>query len=450
MSHAPSPARFAAALARRDAAGRARFLAALERARGRETGVSGSLVRVTAAGRPRLIAVHDPGPGPLRGSVPRPDGLALDDLDAVVSPRRDPGLDLPAGVALHDADDLRAATLYAVPPAARDDLLDRLASGVARPGRLLTVETALVAGAALLLVAALVTAPSNVGAGAGVGLDGPSRSAVSAPPAAAGAPSASPASTDAATPAPTATGAGLPPWVNLPPGVARDGVADERTLAAAHARTVRSRSYRLTVTHREYVDGRPTAVRTETVVVEDGDRYASRIRGFGRLTERSLVLSRAEWYAAGADGPRFRRPVDLTTGRSADPVERVAPGDGGARFAARVERYLVWSLSVRSSRVADVGRADGRSYLWLTYRGDDYAGVSAVNGSAVVDARGMVHELRRRYAVPDREGVTVAVTVRYERVGETTVSPPSWAPANGAGAGTAAGPNATATAVPTG
>jgi hypothetical protein len=441
VSHAPSPARFAAALARRDAAGRARFLAALERARGREARVSGSLVRVTVAGRTRLIAVHDPGPGPLRGSIPRPEGLALDDLDAVVSPRRDPGLDLPGGVALRDADDLRAATLYAVPPAARDDLLDRLAPDTGgRPGRPPAVETALVAVAALLLVVALVAAPSDVGAG--VALDGPDRPTVSAPPAATGDRSASPDRTDDG-PAPTATGAGLPPWVNLPPGVARDGVTDERALAAAHTRAVRSRSYRLTVTHREYADGRPTAVRTETVVVGPDGRYASRIRGFGRLTERSLVLSRAEWYAAGPDGPRFRRPVDPATGRADGPVERIGPDDGGARFAARVERYLVWSLSVRSSRVADVRRADGRSYVWLTYRGDDYAGVDAVNGSAAVDARGTVHELRRRYAVPDRDGVTVAVTVRYDRVGEATVGRPSWVPANG----TAAGSNASSPAV---
>jgi hypothetical protein len=49
--------------------------------------------------------------------------------------------------------------------------------------------------------------------------------------------------------------------------------------------------------------------------------------------------------------------------------------------------------------------------------GDPFPGVVNTTGSALVDRNGVVREVHRVYEVPDRRGVTVAVTLRIEATG---------------------------------
>jgi hypothetical protein len=206
----------------------------------------------------------------------------------------------------------------------------------------------------------------------------------------------------------------------LPPGVGPEGVTDEDDLARAHARALEGRSYRLTLVHRERVDGRPTGVRRETVRVANASRYVSTVEGYGDLRREPLVVRDAAAYVngslraerdAGVDGSAFG--AAFSAGVGGDPADRVAT-------------YVRWFLSVEESRVVDVVERDGLRLYWLVLDGDSYPGVENTTGTALVDGTGLVHEVRRSYDYPDEDGVGATVTVRYDGLDATTVEPPAW------------------------
>jgi hypothetical protein len=217
-------------------------------------------------------------------------------------------------------------------------------------------------------------------------------------------------------------GTTLPPDhpATLPPGVAPGGVTDEVDLARAHARALEGRSYRVTLVHRETVDGRPAAVRRETVRVANATRYVSTVEGFGDLRREPLVVRDAAAYVngslraergTGVDGSSFG--AAFSAGVGGDPADRVAT-------------YVRWFLSVEESRVVDAVERDGRRLYWLVLDGDSYPGVENTTGTALVDGTGLVHEVRRSYDYPSEDGVGATVTVRYDRLDATTVEPPAW------------------------
>jgi hypothetical protein len=212
----------------------------------------------------------------------------------------------------------------------------------------------------------------------------------------------------------------------LPPGVGSDGDIDEGVLANAHARAVTGQSYRWTITHREFVDGRETAYRRETVFVASPTRYRTELTGAGRLRESTLSISSVEAYADGSSRFEHRvRDDGFDRGAPRPQSVRGIRNDEG-RYADRAEQYLDWYLSVSASSIADVVERDGTRYFWVTLGADPYPGVENSSGSALVDENGVVHEVRRRYDVPRSDGVSVVVSFRYTDFGTTTVSPPAW------------------------
>jgi hypothetical protein len=227
----------------------------------------------------------------------------------------------------------------------------------------------------------------------------------------------------------------------LPPGVGLDGDVDASALAAAHGRVLDNRSYALVITHREFRDGRPTAMRREVARVADGREYVSSVTGAGETTATVQTVAGVERFANGS--VRATRPVDDEgAGRST----RLARTDPEDPFRDRSVRYVRWFASVRNSTVVEAAERDGRVYYWLALANDPWPGVANSTGSLLVDERGLVHSIRRSYDVPDRPGVSVVVTVEVTNVGETTVTPPAWYPlqeeVSGPGGGTPSAPEA--------
>lgn len=204
----------------------------------------------------------------------------------------------------------------------------------------------------------------------------------------------------------------------FPPGVNGDGVVDASALAAAHADTLSNRSYRVTFVHRESVGGRPTGVARETADVAGPARYRSDVTEVGRLRGSPLVVADGSTYANGT--ARFERV--------ATDSYRIAPLDpeAGDPFARRTATYLEWFLTVDDSRVVDAYGTGGRTHFWLKLSGDPWPGAENVTGSALVDERGRVHEVRRSHTLPDDPAVRVVVRIRVSDTDEGAPDPPAW------------------------
>jgi hypothetical protein len=330
-----------------------------------------------------------------------------------------------------DADDLHAMLLYAVPRSEADDLCRRffdrplVADSPGKPvtARVPEYSAPLVVGllgVALLVVgvfggptlygddAAVFGAPDSVGAGASVETP-----------------------TDEPTSTAIETSAERGPY---PPGLGPDGVIDANTLADTHAKAMTGQSYRWTITHREYVDGRPNAYRRETVYVASSTEYRTELEGAGDLRRADLVVAGVEVYADGET--RYeRQPIadEFEDSYTVDPAPVQGVRNGEDAYADRAERYLEWYLSVSESAVVDSFEREGTRYYWVRLGRDPYPGVENSSGSALVDENGVVHELRRQYDVPGEPGVSAVVSLRYTDVGSTTVEPPAWYEAEYAG-----------------
>ena len=403
------------------------FVAALWAARGAETTVDHErdLVEARRKGRTEQLRVVTGRAAPARRAGER---LVL--LRPAADVR---GVD---GAGCIDADDVRQLLLYGVPRDAAAALCRRYfdrplteTTGAEPhpldPARLPEQSASVVVGlVGLLLVVAsvfggplLVNEPvSEFGAAIGAQPFGDSAAQTTPPEA---------NDTDS-TQRTDVTGAQSLQMGGLPPGVTADGSIDEGVLANAHARAVTGQSYRLTITHRELVDGRETAYRRETVFVAAPNRYRTELTGAGRLQHSTLSIASVEAYADGSS--RFERQVTDDGFDRAPPRPQTVRGvrNGEGRYADRVEDYIEWYLSVSESSIVDIVERNGTRYFWLTLGADPYVGVENSSGSALVDENGVVHEVRRQYDVPRSDGVSAVVSFRYTDFGSTTVSPPAW------------------------
>ncbi|AUV82021.1 hypothetical protein C2R22_10475 [Salinigranum rubrum] len=401
------------------------FVAALWNARGAETRVvtGTNVVEARRGGQTRRLRVVTG-----RRVPSECDGVDALVLSRPVSAVR--GTDAFEGRIL-DSDDVHAMLLYAVPRSAADDLcrrfFDRSLAEEREPSGTVTARApehsaSLVVGLVglTLLVASVFGGPILYG-GTNPVFGAPD--SVGADPA------------DATTPDPTpenASDAGSESFesASFPPGLGPDGVTDYDALADAHAHAVTGQSYRLTITHREYIDGRPTAYRRETVSVAEPTVYRTELDGAGNLERGPLVIARVEAFADGET--RYERRVvadEFDRSYTVDTVgSDLVPGvrNGEGRYADRVEQYVGWFLSVSESDVVDSFERDGTRYYWVRLGADTYAGVENSTGSALVDENGVVHEVRRQYDYPGSDGVSAAVSIRYTDFGTTTVSPPAW------------------------
>ena len=429
------------------------FVAALWTARGAETRINGAYVEARHGDRvERLRAVT--------GRRVPSDGDAADAADVLVLSRPASVVEGTSGFdgRVVDADDLHAMVLYAVPRAAADDLcrrfFDRPLTTDSEPPR--SVVERVPEKSAPIVVGLLGVALVVAGVLGGP-LSGESASVVGAPESV-GNDAAAQVETDGPPPTLTPQGGagtdadpGMTDAEGYPPGLGPDGVVDAGVLADTHAKAVTGRSYRLTISHREYVDGRWNAYRRETVSVASPTEYRADLDGAGDLRRADLVVSEVEAFADGET--RYERRVvadefDRTYTVEATPVRGVRNGEG--RHADRAERYVEWFLSVSESEVVDVVARGDTRYYWVSLGEDPYVGIENSTGSALVDEDGVVHQIRRQYDYPDDGNVSAVVVLRYDDFDETTVRPPAWIDEESATAGTSdaapVGGNATATA----
>lgn len=368
--------------------------------------------------------------------------------------------DVSDGTRVTDVNDLHAMLLYGVPRSSAETLCQRffdrpLATDRRPPERSVTDRVS--GHSASVVVGLLGITLVVMGVLGGPGLfGGDSVASVGAPDSVGSDASATPMPTPTETATPTQIGL----WdgrtidrATLPAGLGPDGVVDADTVADTHAKRVTGQSYRLTLTYREYVDGQTTAYRRETVYVASPTEYRTELTGAGRLREADMIISSVEAYADG-DSRYERRVEDDGFDRPQDEsrtVRGVQNGEG--RYADRVEQYLGWYLSVSESSLVDVVERDGTRYFWVSLGEDPYPGVANSTGSALVDENGVVHEVHRRYDIPESRGVSAEVSIRYTDIGTTTVDPPAWhdgADATTTNETTTAGANQTVTPTPTG
>ncbi|MFB6123832.1 MAG: hypothetical protein ABEJ78_10285 [Haloferacaceae archaeon] len=409
------------------------FVADLWAARGRDVAADGDALVVTdpdSGERRRLLVRHD-APRFALGSAT----AANADVDGVV--RSGTGeADVDAdGVAVVDAEELYGMALYAIDretcatlfdayfdrsPTASDDAPDALAGGSARSGRPLP-RRYLVAAVAVVVVAAI---------GVSTGLNAPGASDAVATPTPSddvdsGGTAAESTGVDAEPDPSTARPTATEEWddVPFPPGLAETGVTNVSALADAHTEALSGRPYRMVLVHREFVEGRPTGYRREVVDVASLTRYRSRVTGAGTVRTNPLVVDDEDVYANGS--VQFvRRTSETGDAYAATPL---GPRVGRDPFLLRSDSYVRWFLSVSDARISDVVQRNGRTYVWLTYRGDPWPGAENTTGSALVSSRGVVRVIHRQYTPAGWPDVRVDVTVRITDVGDADVTPPPWA-----------------------
>jgi hypothetical protein len=190
----------------------------------------------------------------------------------------------------------------------------------------------------------------------------------------------------------------------LPPGVDTSGTIDENELLAAHEAILRNRSYRVSVSYREFVNGTETALYTQSVDVRNATSRRVETTRLGRFAGSPPRLGSA---SGGELGVGFR---------SADARWKVASMTTSGPLLDDLVRYLQYYLSVESSRIADVRPAGDRSLVWLTTDGDPWEGVENASGSVLVTGDGLVRQVRRAYDRPGSD-VHVVVVIRVDDVG---------------------------------
>lgn len=188
-------------------------------------------------------------------------------------------------------------------------------------------------------------------------------------------------------------------------------------LADAHAAAPSNSSYRLSVVHREFVDGEPTGFVRERAVVANDTRYRSDLRWVGIVQQDPRATGNASTYADGT--ARYVRLADSTS-------ETDLRGDRD-RIAVRTAGYLRRMVAGSDTRLAGTFERDDTTRFWITVDGVDGA-----TGSLVVDERGFVRELHYEYAYRpiDRPPIRVAVTMRVTPT-NATVTAPAWVDADG-------------------
>ncbi|MFB6256309.1 MAG: hypothetical protein ABEH58_06215 [Haloplanus sp.] len=208
----------------------------------------------------------------------------------------------------------------------------------------------------------------------------------------------------------------------FPRGVDETGVTNAAALANAHEATLSNRSYRLTVTYREFEDGELRGVAHERAVVVSPDRYRSRVRRLGSPSHEATIVASGSMYGNGSvgyirtdSGVRKRTTVRSTLGSSAEAVS----------FVDRTERTIQWYLSANETRIVGRTERNETTTYRIAFEGDPWPESRNVTGWARVDGTGLVRELHRSYTPAIEPGVRVEVTIRIVP-GPVTVTRPAW------------------------
>lgn len=410
-----------------DAAALAAFVRALWRARGFEATVEDGIVRVDPPAETadsRSLVVHRV--PYLAGRFMLPWRASIEDTaddEAIVvtnAPASVLRRDLDPDPVIIDADDLYDIAFYAIPRDRCRALLSEhldIDEAIRPPDdrtlvspsgrRSLHVAIWLLVAVVVLALVAGGALTAGIGGQSSLGSSGaPVESVTPLPP------------TDTpASPTTTATSA----MSMLAPGVTRDGRLNPGRLAAAHEDAITGRAYTWTLTYREYGPNH-TVLMNETVRVSTPSFYRITTNRDGEPL-LSPPISDREVYANTR--ARYER---IVTDDAVQYEER--PIDGHSRVAGRnanrAETYIIQYLSGDASTYAGIESRGDRTLFILKTTGDPRPEITNATTIAWIDDTGLVYELRRHHQPAGREDVTVEVTWRYSRIGNTTVSPPVW------------------------
>jgi hypothetical protein len=439
------PDEFARRLRALDAPARARFVAAVCEARGRETDVEGRRVRV-AAGTARAARVLWIAPDRRRRRPP----ADVDVVVAVAVGRRDRFDPEGRDVEVLDARGLRDRLLYGLDRETAGRLCRRHLGcdvdgwsvddgGDGTTGGAAVVALALVLGLSLVLVLVLVGAGLDL-AGAGPLATVGGERAADGTPGATGATGTTAAST---VPPAAATGdrrsevgrgadalGPLPiEWSTddgYPPGVTPGGVTNARTLARAHGDVLRP-PYTWRVTYREVRNGTVRGELTATVRVADERTFVSSVETNGSLeaTPPAGVPVR-ERYANG--GREYVLRDTGAGGGGAALARRGPPGSGAERYVDEAGLLVRRTLGGDGTETAVAAPVDDGD-VGLLYRvratGSEAPDARNATGRAIVTEFGLVEALYHEYTPAGHPDVRAVVTFEY-RVGAVAVERPSW------------------------
>jgi len=232
---------------------------------------------------------------------------------------------------------------------------------------------------------------------------------------------ASPAEADAVTPAPVPTTA-----VPFPPGITERRI-DAATLAAAHARALRSYNYTLTVSHRLFDEnGTVSELDRRRTVAVGGERY---VGGYERRVVTRVSTRTTDDVAYWTNGSAFATRLRVSQrdpyygySTSGDPI--IDP-DGSRRLNRTLD-----ALALRVTDRTDDGVVLAARRATVPDRLLTPAGVADphnVSTTAQVRFDGVVTDWRLAYDARLRgEPIRVVQRFRVSGLGTTTVVRPDW------------------------
>ena len=224
------------------------------------------------------------------------------------------------------------------------------------------------------------------------------------------------------------TAEGSPSTRALPRGVEETGVTDAAALADAHEATLSNRSYRLTITYREFENGELRGVAHERALVVSPNRYRSRVRRLGSVRHESTLIASGPTYANGSTG--YVQTAAGVRERTEIRSALVPASTDSVGFLDRTERTVQWYLSVNDSRIVGVTDHNGTAVFRIAFEGDPWPNSRDVTGWARVDENGLVRELHREYTPTLEPDVRIEVSIRIES-GPVTVTRPQWLSSTG-------------------
>jgi hypothetical protein len=243
------------------------------------------------------------------------------------------------------------------------------------------------------------------------------------------------APTDTVTPVPE-----LSPVPTYPPGLTSEGVADADRLASTHSDRLPETSYTLvsnrTVQHRNGTMRSGFSIR---VAVDEDRTYHADAHTAGAQGPEFLGRppASAEYWA---DGKTYLRKLTRDGGTTYDELESGPYQVGTWRYwtrtaafgdrhgsAYRTVREVLTGLRWTVRSPTDGYRLESTTPVSTAFAAADVAAPRNVTATAIVDESGVVRSINLHYeASAGSETVIIERTVRYERVGNTTVAPPAW------------------------
>lgn len=164
----------------------------------------------------------------------------------------------------------------------------------------------------------------------------------------------------------------------FPRGMAETGVTDASALADAHEAVLSNHSYRLTITYREFEDGKLRGVAHERALVASPDRYRSRVRRLGSLEHEAGVVASASAYANGSTG--YVRTADGVRRRTEIRSPLVPTSADTIDFVDRTERTVEWYLSANDTRIVGQTVRNGTTTYRVAFEGDPWPASRNVTG----------------------------------------------------------------------